>query len=223
LKWATKGDASESALIKFAQPIRDIINYRTEFPTIYTIPFNSKNKWQLNLVQSETKTLILMKGAPEMVLKYCDKYMQNGQAKPRDEEFEKKFLATIKTLSSYGERILGFCEMDITGQQDIIFDTIQNVGLASMKKVLPADLNLPRTNMTFIGLTALIDPPKEGVPEAVTHCSEAGIRYVFYRMFLTCIELSWLLVITLKQQKPLQDKLILSRETPLRTLWKEKD
>jgi len=32
--------------------------------------------------------------------------------------------------------------------------------------------------MTFIGFTALIDPPKEGVPEAVSSCSEAGIRVV---------------------------------------------
>jgi sodium/potassium-transporting ATPase subunit alpha len=35
---------------------------------------------------------------------------------------------------------------------------------------------LPLTNLDFIGMTGLTDPPKEGVPEAITKCREAGIR-----------------------------------------------
>ncbi|KAL0490061.1 sodium/potassium-transporting ATPase subunit alpha [Acrasis kona] len=181
LKRATIGDASESALIKFVHPLRDIYEYRTEMPLIYTIPFNSKNKWQLNVCQSEdkSKTVVMMKGAPEMVLQYCDRYMMEGNILPKDDDFEKRFNATIKTLSSYGERILGFCELDISNQpDDVIVSQINEQGLLNVKKLQPTDLNLPRKQMCFIGLTALIDPPKEGVPEAVSLCNEAGIRVV---------------------------------------------
>ena len=35
---------------------------------------------------------------------------------------------------------------------------------------------MPFTNLDFVGMTALTDPPKEGVPEAITKCREAGVR-----------------------------------------------
>jgi hypothetical protein len=68
------GDASESALIKFAHPLRDIGEYRQGCPKLFEIKFNSTNKWALSIHQPEGlqpgeqgHPLLLMKGAPEQV------------------------------------------------------------------------------------------------------------------------------------------------------------
>lgn len=53
LKWKTLGDASESALIKFVHPIRDILEFRDANNKIVEIPFNSTNKWQLSIHERE--------------------------------------------------------------------------------------------------------------------------------------------------------------------------
>jgi len=49
-KRVCKGDASETALIKFFDPLRSIEEYREKNPRIYSVPFNSTNKWMLSIV-----------------------------------------------------------------------------------------------------------------------------------------------------------------------------
>jgi sodium/potassium-transporting ATPase subunit alpha len=67
----TNGDASESSLIKFCQPKRDILEWRKANPRIIQIPFNSTNKFQVSVHKQENgdpRHLNLFKGAPERVL-----------------------------------------------------------------------------------------------------------------------------------------------------------
>lgn len=45
----TKGDASESAIIKFVEPVRPIEDYRSACLRYGAIPFNSTNKWMLSI------------------------------------------------------------------------------------------------------------------------------------------------------------------------------
>lgn len=45
----TKGDASESAIIKFVEPVREIEEYRASCHRYGAIPFNSTNKWMLSI------------------------------------------------------------------------------------------------------------------------------------------------------------------------------
>ena len=52
-KTKTMGDASESGLIKFLQPIRDIIEWRNANPKLAEIPFNSTNKFQISVHKQE--------------------------------------------------------------------------------------------------------------------------------------------------------------------------
>jgi len=44
-EWKTLGDASESALVKFCHPLRDIIEFRSTLKQVAAIPFNSVNKY----------------------------------------------------------------------------------------------------------------------------------------------------------------------------------
>lgn len=61
----TIGDASETAMIKFVQPSRDVIEMRESNPKLAEIPFNSRNKFQLSIHASENpddqRLVLLMK------------------------------------------------------------------------------------------------------------------------------------------------------------------
>jgi len=49
MKRTTKGDASEAAIIKFVEPVRNINEYRAKVKRHATVPFNSTNKWMLSI------------------------------------------------------------------------------------------------------------------------------------------------------------------------------
>ncbi len=85
-KWSESpvlGDASETALVKFFQPIEDIEVTRSKYKTavckdgsIAKMPFNSTNKYALTIVEQETDDsfyCLYIKGAPEKVWKFCAK------------------------------------------------------------------------------------------------------------------------------------------------------
>ena len=117
LKRKTRGDASESAIIKFVQPFRDVVEYRSKCKMLVKIPFNSSNKWMLTCTEPEgesqaerdSKPLHLMlKGAPERVWAMCSHVLQDGSLLPMTDELR----ATVENLNlqlgKRGERVLAF-------------------------------------------------------------------------------------------------------------------
>jgi magnesium-transporting ATPase (P-type) len=75
--------------------------------------------------------------------------------------------AAVNLLAARGERVLGFCTLDLDLTKfplDFAFSRDLN--------------NYPTDGLVFIGLVALIDPPKANVPEAVLMCQNAGLKVV---------------------------------------------
>jgi len=166
--WKCLGDASESALVKFCHPLRDIIEFRSALKQVAAIPFNSVNKWQLSVHEDREKNcnVVLMKGAPEKIAALCEHVWINGQKVGINiNEIEERNLE----LGGRGERVLAFAELELPVDKfplGFAFDTENKVP------------NFPITNLTFCGLISLIDPPRPGVPEAVLTCQEAGIKVI---------------------------------------------
>ena len=88
LDMPTTGDASESGLIKFFQPISDITKTREQFPVFIDdgkearLPFNSTNKYAFSINHWETDDshyCIFTKGAPEKIWKLCTSVDLNGK------------------------------------------------------------------------------------------------------------------------------------------------
>lgn len=117
-KRVVNGDASEVAIMRYCEMIRGdgkVDDFRKEMPKIGEIPFNSTNKYQLSIhPMSEKQNLLVMKGAPEKILKLCSTYYQNGETKNVSKKFEKDFQKAYETLGSYGERVLGFCDLEMS-------------------------------------------------------------------------------------------------------------
>lgn len=90
LKKETKGDASESALIKFVHPIRDIMSYRASCERVFSVPFNSSNKWMMSINKQENPSapmVLMVKGAPERVMNMCANVLRSsGELEPMTPE-----------------------------------------------------------------------------------------------------------------------------------------
>jgi sodium/potassium-transporting ATPase subunit alpha len=173
LKKETKGDASESAIIKFVQPIRDIMDFRHSCPRLVSIPFNSSNKWMLSVNQQEgpdadSKPLILMmKGAPERVMNMCSHVLNKGELQLMSEEVREEMEKINETLAKRGERVLAFAELELPRDQfppGFVFDADSNPP------------NFPTKGLTLVGFLSLIDPPRMSVKPAIEQCNSAGIK-----------------------------------------------
>ncbi|MES1907262.1 MAG: hypothetical protein MHM6MM_000419 [Cercozoa sp. M6MM] len=172
------GDASETALLKFSTPQlnNDVQGYRARHPELHSIPFNSRNKWQISVhvnPDAENAPLIVCKGAPDKVLDYCDRYLLNGEYVPITEEIKEQVRAGILGFGAQGERVLGMCELQLSKDEypeDYVFSGAER-----------DEVNFPfgrdgEAGLVFVGLMAMIDPPRPGVPEAVRKCQTAGIK-----------------------------------------------
>uniref|UniRef100_A0A8C7XYK5 Sodium/potassium-transporting ATPase subunit alpha n=1 Tax=Oryzias sinensis TaxID=183150 RepID=A0A8C7XYK5_9TELE len=172
LKRNVAGDASEAALLKCIELTCGSVNaFREKYPKIVEIPFNSTNKYQLsihkNSTPEETKHILVMKGAPERILDRCSTIILQGKEQPLDAKMKDAFQNAYVELGGLGERVLGFCHLNLPDDQfpvGFAFDT--------------DEVNFPTDNLCFVGLMAMIDPPRAAVPDAVGKCRSAGIKVI---------------------------------------------
>ena len=126
---------------------------------INDIPFDSKRKMMTTIHKFGNKYRIITKGAPDILLKKCSKYYQNGDVTPIFSKIE-----------------------NIKEQNKIMADKALRVIAVAYKDVesLPTKLNAQtiEEDLTFVGLIGMFDPPREGVKEAVRTCRRAGIKTV---------------------------------------------
>uniref|UniRef100_A0A8C1L982 Sodium/potassium-transporting ATPase subunit alpha n=1 Tax=Cyprinus carpio TaxID=7962 RepID=A0A8C1L982_CYPCA len=172
LKRDVAGDASESALLKCIElSCGSVKAMREKNKKVAEIPFNSTNKYQLSVHESDEGNdchyLLVMKGAPERILDRCSTILQQGKEQPMDEELKEAFQNAYLELGGLGERVLGFCHLFMPEDKypkGFAFDT--------------DDINFQTDNLCFVGLMSMIDPPRAAVPDAVGKCRSAGIKVI---------------------------------------------
>ncbi|XP_072369891.1 sodium/potassium-transporting ATPase subunit alpha isoform X2 [Scyliorhinus torazame] len=172
LKRSVAGDASETALLKCIELCcGSVQQMRDKNPKIVEIPFNSTNKYQLSIHEcekpGESQYLLVMKGAPERILDRCCKILLNGEEQELTEEMKEAFQNAYLELGGLGERVLGFCHFALPED--------------TYGKGFPFDgdePNFPLTDLCFLGLMSMIDPPRAAVPDAVGKCRSAGIKVI---------------------------------------------
>lgn len=187
--WDTIGDASESAMIKFCQDKRNILDFRADNNKLKEIPFNSRNKYQVSIHKQENNDakplLLVMKGAPERITARCNSVVVDGKVVDMTPERLAEIEACQLDLSKKGMRVLGFCEKELdlaTYPHDYDFNTDNPNFPLGEKDVdytsTPTPDKKTETGLCFVGLMALIDPPRPQVPPAVKKCKTAGIRVI---------------------------------------------
>jgi sodium/potassium-transporting ATPase subunit alpha len=174
------GDASETAIVKFFQPIEDILDTRKRFPlgkqkdgSESKVPFNSAHKFALKVVRCQTPSsewCVFLKGAPERVWEKCSKVLYQGRDTPLDKDQMKLINHANVSFAKGGQRILGFAKYHLPR------DLYPHNHKFDFKG--PYNLDIPMDCLTFIGLVSLIDPPREAVPDAIKKCKTAGIKVI---------------------------------------------
>src|SRR5580698_8251393 len=157
--WKVEGDPTEGALYPFGNKLGfDRKTARDMYPRIDAIPFESEHKFMATLHKDATgKQMILVKGAPEVILEHCEhQAVTSGAPVPLDHNY---FNKASDKLAAQGERVLGLAWLE---------DPSINAGSLG-----PSDL--PK-NLVLIGLIGLLDPPRKEAIEAVKECHAGGIR-----------------------------------------------
>merc|ERR1712223_1333375 len=172
LKREVNGDASEAAILKCTELSHgNVMDYRKKNNKVCEIPFNSTNKFQVSIRETEDKNdnrhLLVMKGAPERIVDRCSTIIVEGRELPMTEEWKAAFETAYMELGGLGERVLGFCDFMLPADKypnGYPFDA--------------DDVNFPLEGLRFVGLMSMIDPPRAAVPDAVTKCRSAGIKVI---------------------------------------------
>merc|ERR1712088_850782 len=170
LKREVNGDASEAAILKCTELSKgNVMEYRKRNKKVCEIPFNSANKYQVSIHETEdtndNRYLLVMKGAPERILERCSTIVVDGREMPLSEEWKNSFETAYMELGGLGERVLGFCDFMLPADKFPVgfpFD--------------PEEVNFPVDGLRFVGLMSMIDPPRAAVPDAVVKCRSAGIN-----------------------------------------------
>jgi sodium/potassium-transporting ATPase subunit alpha len=182
------GDASETAMLKFCdiaavdknKELKDeSYGYSEDFRPAnvkkMNIPFNSKVKFSGSVHKpadgrNDGAFVYLMKGAPERIMKKCNRIFKDGAIVEMTEEIAAEVDRGMTKLANQGERVLGYAmkNLDRTAYpDDFVFDDDEPYN------------GLPdSTDMVFVGLMALIDPPRPAVPKAVRDCQTGGIQVI---------------------------------------------
>merc|ERR1712073_8681 len=172
LKREVNGDASEAAILKCTELSKgNIADYRKRNKKVCEIPFNSANKYQVSIHETEdtndNRYLLVMKGAPERILERCSTIVIDGREMPLSQEWKNAFETAYMELGGLGERVLGFCDFMLPADKFPVgypFDA--------------DDVNFPCEGLRFVGLMSMIDPPRAAVPDAVLKCRSAGIKVI---------------------------------------------
>lgn len=149
------GNPTEGALLLWLKKAGvDYLNLRESAEVLEELPFSTERKYMATIVKSslfEGKTILYVKGAPEIVSGLC-KNIENNVSKTDIEN-------QLVEYQNQAMRTLGFAYQIIDSKADIFKDG----------KVV-AD------NLTFMGVVAISDPVRLDVPAAVAECMNAGIN-----------------------------------------------
>lgn len=153
------GDPTETALLAFCRKTGSNENeVRSAYPRLKELPFDSDRKLMSTLHQIHGEYTLLTKGAPDVLLARCVSAKTVDGIVPMTEELSEEIHKQNAAFSSQGLRVLAFAEKIISEDRSLTLED--------------------EKDLTFVGLIAMMDPPRVESAAAVADCRRAGIRPV---------------------------------------------
>lgn len=148
------GDSTEVALVRLAKETGIGRERKVRFDEL---PFDSKRKMMSCIYKEDNKYIVYVKGASDVLINKCSHYVCESNVKKITDDLREDFLSQVDKLSMEAYRVMGYA-----------YKVLDN---------LPDKENV-ENNLIFVGLTAMIDPPREEVFESIETCKKAGIKPV---------------------------------------------
>jgi Ca2+-transporting ATPase len=149
------GDPTEACLLVSAAKA----GIHADEKRIEEIVFSSERKRMSTIHESGAKHVMYTKGAPDVILQLCKKINNNGKVRSLTPKDKKAILAANHRFTSSALRVLGFAYKEFPKKKAEYTDADEK-------------------DLIFVGLQAMIDPPREEVKDALRKCKEAGIRVI---------------------------------------------
>ncbi len=155
------GDPTETALVDMGFVLGYEGQILENFPREFEIPFDSDRKLMTTVHKNEEgQYIVYTKGGVDELLKCCNKYSENGEIKSDLEAYQPLILSTNKSMAEKALRVLAF------GYKIINHPLSKD------------DIDHLESDLIYVGMCGMIDPPREEVKTAVQKCVSAGIKTV---------------------------------------------
>ncbi|MHA0857297.1 calcium-translocating P-type ATPase, SERCA-type [Paenibacillus sp. CMAA1364] len=159
--WDLKGDPTEGALVALSSKmglsphsLGGLYQREQEFP------FDSERKLMSVIVKHQGGRLLYTKGAPDVLLHQCTYILWGGKVVPLTGTLRQHVLTANEAMASGALRVLGTAYRELRAQERVESD-------------LQAE-----SQLVFVGLAGMIDPPRREVRDAIATCRRAGIKTV---------------------------------------------
>ena len=154
-RWEVKGDPTEGALVVAAAKAGlDKSEIEARFPRTNEIPFTSETRRMTTLHETPDGPIAYAKGAPEVILASCTRMAGASGPEPLGETERAAVLDAAQSMARDALRVLAVAARP------------------------GASVQSAESDMTFLGLVGMIDPPRPEAAEAVQTCRHAGIKPV---------------------------------------------
>jgi len=152
------GDPTEASLLVSAQKAGiDWRELQQKNERVKEIPFNSERKMMTTINQQEGGNIAYSKGALEKILEKCDRILIDSEIKEITKEHKQQIRKANENMTSEALRVLAFAYKEVEDYENKSEEEIES-------------------NLVFLGLQGMIDPPREEAKEAIEKCKTAGIE-----------------------------------------------
>ena len=154
------GDPTETALVDMAFKLDFDPSIYDRMPRVEEVPFDSDRKLMTTVNKVNNKYVVYTKGGVDELLKKCNSYILKGEIKQDLSNYADIIRAKNEEMAKEALRVLAcaYKEMDHAPSKE------------EMKEI--------ESNLIFIGMVGMIDPPREEAKKAVEKCKTAGIKTV---------------------------------------------
>lgn len=174
-RYEVYGDPTEACLIVSAQKGGiDPAELERRMPRVKELPFESRRKRMTTVHALEEPVdgamrVAFTKGAPNEVVRLADRVRVGGRVVPMTDGMRERIMAANDAYAADGLRVLAVA--------------YRALGADAAGEGVPASLSaytpdVIERHLTFVGLEAMMDPPRPEVAAAVAECRRAGIRIV---------------------------------------------
>ncbi len=170
-EWRVQGDPTEGALLTLAAKAgvsREEIT--SSHQVVKELPFDGDRKRMTIVALDETgREVAHSKGSADVLLPLCTDYETAEGTRALDDASRAAILAEAERMSNKALRVLAVAKRDLGMRSRSTPPALDPATRSS------ADIE---DRLTFLGLVGMVDPPREGVREAVARCAEAHVRAV---------------------------------------------
>ena len=154
------GDPTETALIDMGLRLKYDKKLIEENPRVAEIPFDSDRKLMSVVDEEDGKYIVYTKGGLDELLKCCKNYIMDGKIEEDLASYSESIKSNNESMAKQALRVLA-CAYKVIDH-----------------KPTKEDMETLESDLTFIGLVGMIDPPRKEAKQAVSKCKRAGIKTV---------------------------------------------